>query len=69
MWRVYLSRAANCYVFGGSPDEMLSARVHRECWPIEPVLDFLFFWHVKHCARCHRYETDQSATHAAQEEA
>lgn len=56
MWRIYLSRFLNYYLLDGDPNEMLSSRLHRECWKLETVVDCIFFWHYQHCARCYRYE-------------
>lgn len=56
MLQVYISRAINYYFFAGNPDEMLSSRIHREVWWCESTVDFIFFWHTRHCALCHRWE-------------
>jgi hypothetical protein len=56
MVRVYISRGINYYLFTGSPNEMLSSRVHRECWPTEVLIDFMFFWQKSHCATSYRWE-------------
>jgi len=75
MWRVYMSRAVNYYLFMGSPDQMFSSRVHIESWPrTEYIIDCVFFWQDRHCELCWRWERRygeerQDAHQTAQEQA
>jgi len=61
LYRIYISRAINYYWFSGCPDEMLCGRVHRECWPVEPILDAVFFFHPQHCQRCYEFDRKKLA--------
>lgn len=65
MLLVYLSRWLNCYLFLGSPNEMLCARIYRECWPnhYTLVIDCVFFWHAHHCQQCYQLEVDYAKSH------
>jgi hypothetical protein len=47
------SQAFNALVLGGSPDESVSGRAHREGWRLEWWIDRLFFWEPHHCRRAH----------------
>jgi hypothetical protein len=63
MWKVYLSRYINHWLFRGDKGEMLSARIHREGWWCEFIINAIFFWHNRHCERCHRWEVRYAQTH------
>ena len=56
MIRLFISRRINYHFFGGSKHEMLSARIHREKWACEKHVDRIFFLHVNHCLKCHKWE-------------
>ena len=50
-------------LIGGDPDEMISARAHREAlkgstaWILAEIfIDVLFFWQEAHCTAAKRYE-------------
>lgn len=64
MWKVYISRWINYRFFLGDPNEMLSSRIHRECWlRSEALVDLVFFWHIRHCTRCYRWERIHAKSH------
>jgi len=49
-------------IFGGYPDETLSALSHRKRWRLEWYIDLLFFWQTdafgrrNHCEQCYWHE-------------
>jgi len=47
------SQAANALLFGGNPDESMSARAWRENRPIYKVINKIFFWEDNHCRNAH----------------
>lgn len=61
MWKVYLSRWINHWLFAGKSDQMLSSRMHVECHPCERVIDVIFFWHTRHCRRSYLWEVQHEA--------
>jgi hypothetical protein len=56
---IALDQLVNALIVG-DPDEMISARAHREtsrCWAIaEQVIDKVFFWQQEHCKNAYLYE-------------
>jgi len=68
MLQVFLSRALNHYFFAGNPDEMLSSRIHDECWQCESIVDFIFFWHTRHCKLCSTWERRLNARQRVEKE-
>ena len=58
---VMLSQCINT-VFGGYPDEMLSARAYRCKWKLRHVIDLIFFWDKNdkgernHCEQAYLHE-------------
>lgn len=45
----WASQGANGLLLGGSIDESVSGRAHREGWRLERWIDRLFFWQRAHC--------------------
>jgi len=43
-------------LLGGSPDETLSARCHREDLAIKRLVNLLFFWQNDHCYQAYLSE-------------
>ena len=58
---IWLDQGANTIVFGGSPDETVSARCYRQrsipkwAWRMK-FLDRVFFWQTNHCEESFKWE-------------
>jgi hypothetical protein len=61
---IALDQLANA-VYGGYPDETLSARSYREKRWSMGIIDLLFFWQTdgagkrNHCEQCYKYEKER----------
>jgi len=49
MYRVYVSRALNYYLFNGKKDQMVSSRCYLEGLKHEKTINKIFFWQKNHC--------------------
>lgn len=55
MLRYHLSCIINYYLFLGEPGDMLSARVYRECWRMEIIINLVFL-DERHCEKSYRWQ-------------
>lgn len=64
MWKVYLSRLVNRYLFGGKPNQMVSSRCYVEHHPrAEKLINSIFFWQENHCRETFLWEVMHEKAH------
>lgn len=62
VWNIF-SKAINVLI-GGSPAESISARSYREQWPLEHLINGIFFWQERHCRGAYNMDIQRAQTYA-----